>query len=217
MPSAALLDADGTLIDAVYQHTLTWQRAFARHGYSVPAWRCHRHIGMGGDQIVTALAGEEAEEEDGESLRETEGALFDELIDEVQGLPGARDLVEALKQRGLTVVVASSGSESHIERHLGELGIAETIDGYTTSDEVDRTKPHPDLIETALERAGTRDAVMLGDSTWDVEAAERAGIETVGLLCGGFSERELREAGAAAVYATPAELCEQLGDSPFCR
>jgi HAD superfamily hydrolase (TIGR01509 family) len=216
MPQAALLDVDGTLIDAVYQHTLTWQRAFAQHGYSVPAWKCHRHIGMGGDQIVTALAGEDAENRDGEALRETEGKLFDELIDEVQPLPGARDLVEALKARGLTVVVASSGSGSHIERHLEELGITGTIDGYTTSDEVDRTKPNPDLIETALELAETRDAVMLGDSTWDVEAAERAGIETVGLLCGGFSERELREAGASAVYETPAELCERLEGSPFC-
>jgi HAD superfamily hydrolase (TIGR01549 family) len=215
VPAAALLDVDGTLVDSVYHHTMTWQRAFQRLEIGVPAWRCHRHIGMGGEKIVAALAGEEAEQAHGEELRETEKRLFNELIEEIRPLPGAPELVEALAGRGLEVYLASSGSEEHIEHLIGALGIGETISGFTTSADVEATKPDPDLIETALKRTGSDDAVLLGDSTWDVKAAQRAGIETVGLLCGGFCESELREAGAGAVYEDPADLLAKIDDSPF--
>ena len=207
MAKAALLDVDGTLVDSVYQHALTWQRALARHGYEVPAWRCHRHIGMGGDQIVTALAGEEAEREHGEQLRELESDLFGELIGEIGPLPGAADLVDALADRGHVVVLASSAGGDEAEAHIDELGVREAISDYTTSADVEATKPEPDLVKAAIEKAGdVETAVLVGDSTWDVEAAKRAGIESIGLLCGGFSEAELREAGAVAVFRDPAEL-----------
>jgi len=213
---AALLDVDGTLVDSVYQHTLTWQRALARHGYEVPAWRCHRHIGMGGDQIVTALAGEQAEREHGDELRDLESDLFGELIGEVRPLPGAAELVRALADRGHDVVLASSAGGEEAEAHIDELGIREAISDYTTSADVEATKPEPDLIKAAIEKAGDVDsAVLVGDSTWDIEAAKRAGIESIGLLCGGFSEAELREAGAVAVFTDPAALLERLGETPL--
>ena len=203
MTKAALLDVDVTLVDSVYQHALTWQRALAHHGYEVPAWTCHRHIGMGGDQIVTALAGEEGERDHGDDLRELESNLFGDLIDEIGPLPGAADLVNALSERGHDVVLASSAGGDEAEAHIDELGVRETISGYTTSADVEATKPEPDLVKAAIEKAG------------DVEAAKRAGIESIGLLCGGFSEAELREAGAVAVFEDPAELLERLGETPL--
>ena len=216
MAKAALLDVDGTLVDSVYQHTLTWQRALARYGYEVPAWRCHRHIGMGGDQIVTALAGDEAEREHGGEIRALESDLFGELIDEIGALPGAADLVRALAGRGHDVVLASSAGGDEAEAHIDELGVRETISGYTTSAAVEATKPEPDLVKAAIEKAGDVEAaVLVGDSTWDIEAAKRAGIESIGLLCGGFSEAELREAGAVAVFEDPAELLARLGETPL--
>ena len=214
MAKIALLDVDGTLVDSVYQHALTWQRALARHGYEVPAWRCHRHIGMGGDQIVTALAGEEAERRHGDALRELEGDLFDELLDEIRPLPGARELVEALAERGHEIVLASSSGAEHAEHHIDTLGIRETISAYTTSADVEATKPEPDLIKAAMAKAdGDAEAVLVGDSTWDIEAAKRAGIETIGLLCGGFAEGELRDSGAVEIYATPGDLRRALNES----
>lgn len=215
MPSAAILDVDGTLVDSVYHHALTWHRAFARFGLTVPVWRCHRSIGMGGDQIVPELAGEEAEAEHGEALRETEGELFAEIIDQVKPLAGAAELVEALAGRGLEVVLASSAQAGEAERHIETLGVGETIAGYTTGDDVEATKPEPDLVEAALAKAGTRDAVMVGDSVWDIRAAERAGVECVGLLCGGFAASELRDAGAVSIHDGPAELREELDRTPL--
>lgn len=218
MPKVAILDVDGTLVDSVYQHALTWQRALARHGIDVPAWRCHRHIGMGGDQIVTALAGEDTEREHGDSLRELEGELFAEMSNEVGALPGACELIKALAERGHPVVLASSAKPEEAKRHIETLEVGELITGYTTSDDVDATKPDPGLVEAALAKADEareQGAVMVGDSTWDVEAAARAGLESVGLLCGGFSGGELRDAGAAAVYESPAELLDRLDDSPL--
>ena len=172
---------------------------------------------MGGDQIVTALAGEEAEREHGDELRELEGELFKQGLDEVETLPGASELVEALAGRGHEVVLASSAGAEEAESHIDKLGIRELISDYTTSADVEATKPESDLIKAALEKAdkdaGDADAYLVGDSTWDIEAAKRAGIETVGLLCGGFSESELREAGAVEVYPSPVELREALDDS----
>lgn len=216
MPGIALLDVDGTLVDSVYQHTLSWQRALARHGFDVPAWRCHRHIGMGGDQIVTALVGEEAEERCGDELRELEGELFGELIEEVRPLPGAPELIRELASRGHEIVLASSAKDEEAQHHIETLGVGDVISDYTTSADVEETKPEPDLVRAALEKAkGDGTATLIGDSTWDVEAAARADVETIGLLCGGFADSELRDAGARWIYATPAKLTEKLGETPL--
>jgi HAD superfamily hydrolase (TIGR01509 family) len=212
----AIVDVDGTLVDSVYQHALTWHRAFAEADLAIPVWRCHRAIGMGGDQLVPELAGDEVERDRGERLREREGELFAQLLDEVQPLPGASDLIEALAERGLVIVLASSAATDEVREHISTLGIEELIAGFTSADDVDASKPDPDLVEAALAKAREHEdgeAVMIGDSVWDVRAAERAGIGTIGLLTGGFSADELHEAGATAVYADPGELAGALDEA----
>ena len=212
MPRAAILDVDGTLVDSNYQHTVAWQRALRRHGVAIPAWRIHRHIGMGGDQLVAAVAGEEVEERCGDVVREAEGELYMELIDEVQPLEGARELIVGLAERFDSVVLASSAKESEVDHYLDLLDAREIADAWTTSADVDATKPEPDLVHAALEKAGAPDGVMIGDTRWDVEAALRAGLVAIGVLTGGFAESELREAGARAVYESALDLVSRLAE-----
>jgi HAD superfamily hydrolase (TIGR01509 family) len=217
--TGVIFDIDGTLIDTNYQHAVSWYRAFRQHEVIVPVWRIHRAIGMGGDQLVAAVAGDGVEEEHGDSIREAEGPLYMSLIEEVEPFEGARELIEACAKRDHAVVLASSAKAKEVDHYLDLLDARELVTGWTTSADVEKTKPHPDLIEGALEKAGTRDAVMVGDSVWDVEAAKRAGIPTIGVLTGGFSEAELRDAGAAEVFESisdlgrSAELIEKLGHS----
>ena len=215
MAAAAILDIDGTLVDTNYHHVIAWYRAFSAHEVEVPIWRIHRHIGMGGDQIVETLGGKDVEEKQGDDIRETEKERYLELIDEVQLLPGARELIEDLRGRGLTVVLASSAKEDEVDHYLDMLEARDLVEGWTTSADVEATKPEPDLIEAALEKAGTRDAVMIGDSVWDIEAANRAGIETFAVLSGGFGENELRDAGCAEIFDTVDDLRKQLDGGPL--
>ena len=215
MPEAAIVDVDGTLVDTNYHHTLAWYRAFREHGLVLPVWRLHRHVGMGGDKFVAAVAGEEVEERLGDELRACWEERFDELIPEVEPLACARELIAALKDAGLTVVLASSSIQRHLDVFLDKLDARELTDGWTTKDDVESSKPDPDLVHAALEQASTRDAVMVGDTPWDVEAARKAGLETVCIMTGGFSEQELREAGAAAVFESVRELRERLGETPL--
>jgi HAD superfamily hydrolase (TIGR01549 family) len=170
---------------------------------------------MGGDKFVAALAGDEVEERLGDDLRDAWESLFDELIDEVEPLEGARELIVELKERGADVVLASSSVQKHLDRFLDLLDARELADSWTTKDDVEASKPEPDLVEAALEKAGTRDAVMVGDTPWDVEAARGAGIETIAVITGGFSEQELRDAGAVAVYESIDELRQRLGETPL--
>jgi HAD superfamily hydrolase (TIGR01549 family) len=212
---AAILDVDGTLVDANYQHALCWYRAFREQGVVLPIWRLHRHVGMGGDKFVPAVAGDEAEERIGNAVRDRWEELFDELIDEVAALDGAHELIRDLKGRGHPVVLASSSIEKHLEHYLDLMDAREVADGWTTKDDVEQTKPEPDLVEAALAKAGTRDAVMVGDTPWDIEAARRAGIDTVCVITGGFSEQELRDAGAVAVFESVEELRRRLDETPL--
>lgn len=199
-PLTVILDIDGTLVDTNYQHALAWHRALRAHGHTVQVWEIHRHIGMGGDQIVAALVGDEAEEEQGEAIRASEGDAYGELIGEVEPMDGARALIEELKSDGAQAILASSAKEEEVDHYLDLLDARDLVDGWTTAADVERTKPHPDLVHAALDKAGGEGpAVMVGDSTWDVKAAQAAGIPTLAVLTGGFSEDELREAGAAAV------------------
>jgi HAD superfamily hydrolase (TIGR01549 family) len=203
-----ILDVDGTLVDTNYQHAIAWHRALRDHGHTVQMWEIHRHIGMGGDQIVEALAGEEAEERDGDAIREAEGDAYGELIGEVETMDGAHELIAELAgEDGASVILASSAKPEEIEHYLDLLEARELVDGWTTAGDVEETKPHPELVEAALEKAeGDGPALMIGDSTWDVKAAENAGIPTLGVLTGGFSAEELREAGAADVVESIGEL-----------
>jgi HAD superfamily hydrolase (TIGR01509 family) len=198
-PPAAILDIDGTLVDTNYHHAVAWFRAFRHFDVTLPLYRIHRHIGMGGDQLVGAL----------------EGDLYMELIDEVRPLAGARDLLRDLKERGHALVLASSAKQHEVDHYLDLLGARELADGWTTSADVEQTKPQPDLVAAAIEKAGAGDAVMAGDSTWDCEAAKRAGIATIGVLTGGFSDQELLDAGAACVFERIEDLRRDLDETPL--
>jgi HAD superfamily hydrolase (TIGR01549 family) len=214
-PPAAILDIDGTLVDTNYHHAIAWFRAFRRHEVVLPVWQVHRHVGMGGDQLVGALAGEAFDDEHGDDVRAAEKALYQALIEEVEPLEGARDLIARLKDAGHRVILASSAKADEVDHYLDLLDARDLADAWTTSADVEATKPEPDLIHAALDKAGTRDAVMIGDSTWDCIAAGRAGIPTIGVLTGGFSETELLEAGAARVFWSIPDLMDRLDETPL--
>jgi HAD superfamily hydrolase (TIGR01509 family) len=215
MPPAAILDVDGTLVDTNYHHAIAWFRAFRQNDVLLPIWRIHRHMGMGGDQLVGSLGGEQLEKEKGDEIRAAESVLYGELMSEVEPLDGARDLIEDLKRGGHAVVLASSAKAHEVEHYLDLLDARELANGWTTSADVEATKPEPDLVVAAVEKAGGGEAVMVGDSTWDCEAAKRAGLDTIAVLTGGFSEAELREAGAVAVYSSIQDLRDSLDETPL--
>ncbi|WP_029430271.1 HAD family hydrolase [Blastococcus sp. URHD0036] len=214
----AVLDVDGTLVDTNYQHALAWYRAFRSMGETFPIWRIHRLIGMGGDQLVAAIGGDELEERIGDELRERWVEEADPLMKEVAVLPGARELLLALKERGHRVVLASSGKPHHVDLSLDLLDARDVADAWTTSDDVEETKPAPDLLQVALQKLGAPEdaaAVLVGDSVWDVEAAKRAGMPAVVVRSGGFGDDELRDAGAVAIFDTPGDLAAALDDTPL--
>jgi HAD superfamily hydrolase (TIGR01509 family) len=217
MAQTAILDIDGTLVDTNYQHAVAWYRAFRQNEIVLPVWRIHRHIGMGGDQVIAALTDEKTEEEMGEDIRAAEKALYLAMIEEVEPLEGARDLIKRLKEAGKTVVMASSAKDDEVDHYLDLLDARELADDWTTSADVEATKPEPDLVKAALDKAGAEpgDAVMLGDTPWDCEAAKRAGVETVALMTGGFSEQELTDAGAVNVFESLPDLLERIEETPL--
>jgi HAD superfamily hydrolase (TIGR01549 family) len=204
--SAVILDIDGTLVDTNYHHALAWYRAFRQNGVTVPVWRIHRAIGMGGDQLVSALAGEDVEDEKGDAIRETEKPLYMAMIEEVEPFEGARGLLEDLHDNDTTTILASSAKQDEVDHYLDLLDARDLVAGWTSSADVEETKPEPDLVEAALEKAGTREAVMVGDSVWDIFASNHAKIPTVAVLSGGYSRDELSEAGARRVFDSIADL-----------
>jgi HAD superfamily hydrolase (TIGR01549 family) len=212
---AALLDVDGTLIDTNYQHALAWYRSFRRNGIVLPIWRIHRAIGMGGDKLVPALAGEDTEREQGDEIRAERERVYAELIDEVEPFDGSRELIAELRERGRRVVLASSAPADELDHYIEQLGARDLADASTTKDDVEESKPAPDLVGAALEKAGTRDALMIGDTRWDVEAAAKVGLETVCVVTGGWSRQELEEAGAVAVFESVDELRRRLDETPL--
>jgi HAD superfamily hydrolase (TIGR01549 family) len=204
-----LLDVDGTLVDSNYQHAIAWYRAFRGHGYRAAIWEIHRHVGMGGDQLVGALLGEEAENADGDELRDAHSEAYRKLIGEVEAVAGASKLIGELAGAGATVVISSSGEREEIDHYIDMLGAGEAIAGATTSADAERSKPDPELVRVALDKYGSGGpALMIGDSTWDVKAAGAAGLPTLALLTGGFCEAELREVGAVEVSHSLAEVRE---------
>ncbi|SDP93132.1 HAD family hydrolase [Lentzea jiangxiensis] len=213
MSNTLVLDVDGTLVDTNYHHTVAWLRAFRGVDITVPAWRVHRAIGMGGDKLVAAVAGDNVERDHGDTLREAWERHFDEMIDEIQPVEGAHRLVRAAADLGLSVVLASSGKRKHVEHYLKLIDPGDVA--WTTSDDVEDSKPAPDLIQVALREVEGERAVVVGDSVWDCEAAARVGLPSIGLLTGGFGEKELVDRGASAVYADLDTLRAELSDLPF--
>ena len=215
MPPAAIVDVDGTLVDTNFHHALSWFRAFSQQGLTVPIWRIHRSIGMGGDQLVAALAGEQFDREHGDAVRSAESVLYMATIAEVRAFEGASELLHELRERGNAVVLASSAKAEEVDHYLDLLDARDVIEDWTTSSDVEATKPEPDLVLAALDKAGGGDAVMVGDTVWDCEAAARAGLETIALLSGGFSREELLAAGARVTFESLTELRAALGSTPL--
>jgi HAD superfamily hydrolase (TIGR01549 family) len=212
MAQIAILDVDGTLVDTNYQHALAWFRAFRRFDLTVPVWRLHRAIGMGGDQLVPHIAGDRFERERGDDARAAWADEFEPMLGEIQPFDGVRELLSAIRERGVKTVLASSGKPEHVEVYLDLFDGRDLADAWTTSADVDQTKPEPDPLSVAAERVGAGDAkaTVIGDSVWDFLAADRAGYLGYAVRTGGFSDAELCEAGAREVFDSLPELQEAL-------
>jgi HAD superfamily hydrolase (TIGR01509 family) len=214
-PSAVLFDIDGTLVDSNFLHVHAWTLAFAEAGHPVDAWRIHRRIGMGSGRLLEELLGADADRL-ADDVTERHAARYAELADQLRPFAGARDLVRALADRGLRVVLSTSAAPEEVEKLRAVLEVDDLVQ-VTGADDVEEAKPEPDLVQAALELAGVPAdrAVFVGDSVWDVEAAGRAGVVCVGVLSGGTSEAELRDAGAATVVEDAAALLRDLDATPL--
>ena len=217
MADTAIFDVDGTLVDTNYQHALAWFRAFRRYGITRELWRIHRGIGMGGDMFVPKIGGEDVEREHGDALRQAWVEEFDALIGEVQPFAATRELLGEVKDRGFTLVLASSGKSQHVETFLDLFGGRDLADAWTTSDDAEKSKPEPDIVATALAKVDGARGVMVGDSTWDCIAAGKLDIPTIAVRTGGFSTEELTEAGAAQVFDSLDEFLGRLDDTPLTK
>jgi HAD superfamily hydrolase (TIGR01549 family) len=207
-----VLDVDGTLLDSNYHHTAAWGRAFAAVGRTVPLWRIHRHIGMGGDKLVAAVTDDDFERDHGDEVRDRWKEEYDAVIDQTVLFTGAKELLTALQDAGADVALASSSIPEHAQHAFDLLDADDLADTATTSEDAEESKPDPELIEEALDRVDADRACVVGDSVWDVEAATKAGVPSYGLLAGGYGRAELEEAGAVAVYDDVADLLAHLDD-----
>lgn len=212
-----IFDVDGTLVDTNYHHALAWFRAFRGHGVTVPIWRIHRAIGMGGDRLVAHVAGERVERRLGDTLRADWKRAYEPMLDEVVLFEGARELLAETGKLGWSAALASSGDPEHVRHYLTLLDADELADDWTSAQDVSDTKPAPDLLHTALREVGGASAVLVGDSTWDCLAARNAGLPCVAVRTGGFGVEELREAGAVRVFDTLPDLTRELPRLPFAR
>jgi HAD superfamily hydrolase (TIGR01509 family) len=215
---AVILDIDGTLVDSNDAHAQAFVDAGEEMGIVVRFQEVRRLIGMGGDRLIPRVFGFEQESERGEELEERKGRIFRErFLPTIQPMPGTRELLERLRDEGLELVVATSASQDDLAGLLERAGVSDLIEQSTSAGDVEETKPAPDPVESALEKAGCEptEAVMIGDTPYDVEAASQAGVAIIGVRCGGWNTEELR--GAAAVYEDPADLLRQFERSPLAR
>lgn len=211
-PPTVLFDIDGTLVDTAYLHTIAWRRAMVDHGHDVGTWRIHRMIGAASEVLMEELLGEARPE-----VKDSWKAHFDELRDEIRAFPRAAELLQRLDERGVQVVLASSSPGELVDGHLEAIDAGDAISHVLSDADVDEAKPSPEVFQVGLDTAGAEAdrCLVVGDATWDVEAAKRCGLRTIGVASGGFSRQELSEAGAIAVYDDVADLLEHLDDSPL--
>jgi HAD superfamily hydrolase (TIGR01509 family) len=213
---ALIFDLDGTLVDTVYAHVFAWQRAFAEAGLPIDGWRIHRRIGMSGGLFARAAAreiGRPLQADETEALQRRHGELFRELLPGPRPLPGAVDLLAELRAAGVAHGIATSGRRPEIDASLEVLRVpAETV--VVARSDVERAKPEPDLFLACAGRLGMRpsECYVVGDAVWDLLAARRADMLSVGLLSGGYGEEELTRAGAFRVYRDAAELRASLDE-----
>lgn len=210
--TAVLFDIDGTLVDSNYLHVDAWDRAFDEIGHPVATWRIHRAIGMDSDSMIGLLLGEHDSADVSAEVKKFHDRFYAAASSRLRLIPDARELLHELAQRGYTVILATSAPAKELAVLLALLDVADEVDVVTSGDDVDTAKPAPDIIEVALQRAAVEpaDAVMIGDSVWDVEGARRAGVACIGVLTGGYAEQELRDAGAIDVYPSVSELLDAL-------
>jgi len=216
MYRAAIFDIDGTLVDSNNLHAEAWGEIFRRFGVDLPHDRIRAQIGKGGDNLLPALLPPELVERCGEEMEEARKALFKrDYMPRVRAFPGVKQLFEGLKASGAHIVLATSAAEEELESHKRTLDIADLIDGATSADDVERSKPCPDIFQAALVKlpgVSPNEAVVVGDTPYDMQAAGRAGVQKVGVRCGGFPEADLLSAGAAGLFDGPWSLPSSLGD-----
>ena len=219
MIEAVIFDVDGTLINSVEQHAKAWLWAFARHGHDIPLEDIRAQIGKGGDQLMPVFLPPEEVEHIGKTLEEERSTFFkDEYLPHLHAFPMVRELFERIKADGKRIALASSAKPDELGRYEEIAGIADLVEHSTSSGDAEKSKPHPDIFQAALAKLGDLDpskAIVVGDSPWDVEAAGKAGIKTIGLLCGGFDKDDLRAAGSVAIFTNPAELLLRYDESPL--
>lgn len=221
MIKAVIFDVDGTLVDTVDLHAACWVEALKHHGVDVPFEDMRLQIGKGGDQILHGLLPPDTIAERGEAIQAFRSGLFErDYMRKARAFPGVRPLFERIRAAGQRVVLASSGTAGEVERYKEIAGVADLVEGATSSDDAERSKPFPDIFQAALAKLaplGPHEAVVVGDTPYDAEAARAAGLKSVGVLCGGFPEEALRSAGCIAVFQGPADLLENYDRSPLAR
>lgn len=219
MIKAVLFDVDGTLIDSVDLHARAWQEALADFGYDVAFEAVRSQIGKGGDQLMPVFVPKDDLERRGQELETYRGDLFKrKYLPDVRPFPKVRDLFERLRADGKAIVLASCGKAEEVRRYMDIARIADLIDAWTSSDEVERSKPYGDIFAAALGKAAparAEEAIVIGDTPYDAQAAGKVGLRTIGVLCGGFPEADLRAAGSSAIFRDPADLLARYEQSPL--
>ncbi|MBV9760154.1 MAG: HAD family hydrolase [Acidobacteriaceae bacterium] len=222
MPEALIFDIDGTLLDSVDLHAQAWQEAFRKFGHEIAFDEIRSQIGKGGDQLLPIFLSPDEIKKRGEELQKYRGDLFKEkYLPKVKPFPGVRELFQKAKANGQTVALASSAKGDELKDFERIAQIEDLVEVETSSADAERSKPHPDIFEAALDRLGKKirpeQVIVIGDSPHDAEAAKRAGLRTVGVRCGGFPESDLREAGCIAIYDGPEDLLRQYENSPLAK
>lgn len=219
MPKAVIFDIDGTLIDTVDLHAAAWVEAFRDFGLTVAFADVRAQIGKGGDQLMPVFLPHDVLERRGEEIEQYRSNLFKRAyLPRAHAFPHVRELFEHIRAQGQTIALASSGKKDEVERYQEIAGIADLVDVATTSDDAERSKPDPDIFQAAVARLApltVKDAVVVGDTPYDAEAARKAGLQAVGVLCGGFPEQALRDAGCVAIYRDPEDLLRNYDDTPL--
>ncbi|WP_210506192.1 HAD family hydrolase [Naasia sp. SYSU D00057] len=213
---AVLFDIDGTLVDSNYLHVDAWDRGFTEAGIPVPFWRIHRSIGMDSEKLLDSLAGG-AGDDAVSKAKELHSDYYVQSADRLRPFDGARDLLRAVAALDVQAVLATSAPENELEILRKVLDVDDAVSEATSAGDVETAKPEPDVVNVALQKAGVDagDAVFVGDTVWDAEASRRAGVDMIGVLSGGVSERELLDAGVIAVFEDVADLLAHLDDSPI--
>lgn len=221
MPSAVIFDVDGTLVDSVDLHARAWQDAFRDYGHDIPFHEIRGQIGKGGDQLMPVFLSPEELDAKGEALEAHRGRILKErYLSQIKPFPGVRALFERLRADGIRVALASSAKQDELETYKKAAGIEDVTDKQTSSDDAEHSKPHPDIFLAAMKRLGNpapSEVIVVGDTPYDAEAAGKAGLRVIGMLCGGFPGNSLRDAGCIAIYRDPADLLAQYERSPLAR